>query len=205
MRAITKLLGKSPFSPLKGHMDKVGLCIDKLTEMMEGLGELSLERIETLASELSSLEHEADITKNDIRNHLKGLYLPIDKSQFLEILSCQDCIADKAEDIALLLTLAKLEMFQEFKDPFDRLYYKNLEVVADVQVIVGEINELLESSFGGIEAEKVKRLVEKASHKEHEADLAKHALTKAFFGKAKDLSTPAFYLWIRLIEEVGFL
>ena len=205
MRAITKLLGKSPFAPLKGHMEKVGLCVDKLTEIIEGIGSLSLQEVEGYAKKLCSLEHEADITKNDIRNHLKGLYLPIDRSQFLEILACQDRIADKAEDIALLLTLSDLEMLDRFSEALNILYYKNLEAVHDAGVIVGEINELLESSFGGIEAEKVKRMVEKISLKEYEADLAKQAFMKMFFDQAEALSTPAFYLWIRLIEEIGQL
>ena len=205
MKALAKLLGKSPFAPLKTHMEKVGSCIEKLTPIIDGLGTMEIDQIETLSAKLSELEHEADITKNDIRNHLKGIFLPIDRSQFLEILSLQDSIADKAEDIANLLTLHPLEKLDQFIGILQELYHKNLEAFFDAVKIIGEIDELLESSFGGIEAEKVKRMVEKTSYKEYEADRAKHALMKAFFSKANELSTPAFYLWIRLIEEVGAL
>lgn len=203
MRALTKLLGKSPFAPLKTHMAKVSLCVDKLTPIIDGLGTMDMVEIERLTKELSELEHEADITKNDIRNHLKGIFLPIDRSQFLDVLSHQDSIADKAEDIALLLTLHPLENVDLFLERLKELYHKNLEAFFEAMKIIGEIDDLLESSFGGIEAEKVKRMVEKTSQKEHEADRAKHALMKEFFSKARELSIPAFYLWIRLIEEVG--
>ena len=202
MRALTKLLGKSPFAPLKSHMEKVALCVEKLSEIFAQLGKAD---ISALAKDLSSSEHEADIVKNDIRNHLKGLYLPIDRSQFLEILSLQDSIADKAEDIALLLTLHPLENLNIFSAELQSFFQKNVEAFEDVLVITGEMQELLETSFGGIEAEKVKRLVEKTSFKEYEADKAKHALTKTLFEKASGLSTPGFYQWIRLIEEVGEL
>ncbi len=202
MRALTKLLGKSPFAPLKSHMEKVALCIEKLTEIFSVIDK---SEIESLSKALSELEHEADIVKNDIRNHLKGLYLPIDRSQFLEILSFQDSIADKAEEIALLLTLHPLENLEEFASDLQSFFHKNLEAFQDVLIITGEMQELIESSFGGIEAEKVKRLVEKASFKEYEADKAKYALKKKLFSKAEGLSTPGFYLWIRLIEEVGQL
>ncbi|MCB1108948.1 MAG: DUF47 family protein, partial [Chlamydiia bacterium] len=67
------------------------------------------------------------------------------------------------------------------------------------------MEELLESSFGGIEAEKVKRLVEKTAFKEYEADKAKYALTKMLCAKGQGLSTPGFYLGHRLINEVGQL
>ncbi|HPE85220.1 MAG TPA: TIGR00153 family protein [Chlamydiales bacterium] len=202
MRALTKLFGKSPFTPLKSHMEKVALCIEKLTEIFASLGKADLE---PMSRALSELEHEADIVKNDIRNHLKGIYLPIDRSQFLEILSLQDNIADKAEEIALLLTLYPLESLDVFANDLQEFFRKNLEAFQDVLLITGEMEELLESSFGGIEAEKVKRLVEKTAFKEYEADKAKYALTKMLFAKGQGLSTPGFYLWHRLINEVGQL
>ncbi|MCB1117476.1 MAG: TIGR00153 family protein [Chlamydiia bacterium] len=201
MRALSKLLGNSPFAPLKTHMEKVHLCINKLTHIFEDLDKLSLAQIEELSKELSELEHEADITKNDIRNHLRGIFLPIERSQFLEMLSLQDGIADKAEDIANLLTLHPIQDATQLR----QLYLKNLEAYEDAAEIIGEIDELVESSFGGMEAEKVKRMVEKTAYKEYEADKAKHALTKELFAKAETLSTPVFYLWIRLIEEVSAL
>ena len=72
-----------------------------------------MEKIEKLVADLSRMEHEADLTKNDIRNHFpKSLFLPIDRAHFLEILSVQDSIADKAEDIGILLTLRPLESFR---------------------------------------------------------------------------------------------
>ena len=62
---------------------------------------------------------------------------------------------------------------------------------------------LLEASFGGIEAERVKVMVDQTSYKEYESDLLMHQLMKAFINQADDLSPPSFYLWTRLIEEIG--
>ena len=87
MISIARLFGKSPFAPLQTHMKKVTLCIEKLTSMIDALPKSDMDKIEKLSKELSVLEHEADITKNDIRNHLpKSLFLPIDRSHFLDIL-----------------------------------------------------------------------------------------------------------------------
>lgn len=114
MLTIARLFGKSPFAPLQTHMNKVGSCIEKLKKMFDVLAKMDIDKVEKLAAELSSLEHEADLTKNDIRNHLpKSLFIPIDRGQFLEILSIQDSIADKAEDIGILLTLRPEDLGKE--------------------------------------------------------------------------------------------
>src|SRR3990167_6906190 len=153
MLNIARLFGKSPFAPLQSHMKKVASCMEKLETLLEILPKMDMEKIEKLVAELSSLEHEADVTKNDIRNHLpKSLFLPIDRSHFLEILSIQDRIADKAEDIGIFLTLRPLEPFQNLLAEIQLFYKKNMDVFWSAKRIIEEIDELLESSFGGIEA-----------------------------------------------------
>ena len=158
MLTIARLFGKSPFAPLQTHMNKVANCIEKLTKAFEILPKKESEKIESLVSELSHLEHEADVTKNDIRNHLpRSLFLPITREHFLDILSIQDSIADKAEDIGILLALRPLELFTHFQGDIYTLFKKNCDVFWDAKRVIEEIDELLESSFGGMEAEKVRR------------------------------------------------
>lgn len=206
MLTIARLFGKSPFAPLQTHMQKVASCIDKLSSIFDRLPNISLDEIHALVNELAHLEHEADLTKNDIRNHLpKSLFLPIDRSQFLEILALQDSIADKTEDIGLLLHLRPLELFDGMVEDVKSFYKKNVEVFEFSRKIIQEIEELLESSFGGVEAEKVKAMVEITAGKEHDADRLQRALSKKLFTSSKELSTPAFYQWMKLIEEIGLL
>jgi len=206
MITIARLFGKSPFAPLQTHMKKVTFCIEKLTTIIEALPNTDMGKIEKLSKELSQLEHEADLTKNDIRNHLpKSIFLPMDRSHFLDILSIQDSIADKAEEIGILLSMRPLDMLPEFKNEFDMLYKKNADVFWNTKKIIEEIDELLESSFGGIEAEKVKDMVELTAFKEHEATQMQHILMKQLFSKGTGLSSPAFYLWLTLIEQIGSL
>ena len=178
--------------------------MELLSSIFDSLPKMEMEKIEKQVVELSRLEHEADLTKNDIRNHLpKSLFLPIDRAHFLEILAIQDSIADKAEDVGILLTLRKLEPFREFHAEILAFFKKNEEVFLDSKQIIEEIDELLESSFGGIEAEKVKAMVEQTAYREHESDKIQRMLMKQLFSYGDELATPCFYLWMRLIEEVG--
>src|SRR5580704_5745643 len=101
MLTIARLFGKSPFAPLQTHMDKVASCIGELPNLFEAVIDQDSHAIQIIGEKISKLEHEADLTKNDIRNHLpKSIFLPLDRSALLDILSLQDAIADQAEEIA---------------------------------------------------------------------------------------------------------
>ncbi len=206
MLTIARLFGKSPFAPLQTHMNKVGGCIEKLSALMNALPSGDMETIGKLAEELSELEHEADLTKNDIRNHLpNNIFLPIDRGQFLDILAIQDSIADQAESVGLLLTLHPLTHYADFAECLNKQYLSSLEVFEASLRIMHEIEELLESSFGGIEAERVKAMVEETAFKEHKASLAKHAAMKQLFAKGDAMQPAEFYLWANLLKGIGCL
>lgn len=206
MLTIARLFGKSPFAPLQTHMNKVASCMEKLSKVFECLIRNDFDKIERLVAELSALEHEADLTKNDIRNHLpKSLFMPIDRGQFLEILSIQDSIADKAEDIGITFTLRPIDPLEDLLKDLLPFFHKCAEVFWSTKRIIGEIDELLESSFGGIEAEKVKTMVEETAYKEYEALLLQRLLLKRLYTEGDRLSTPSFTHWLRIVEGLGLL
>ncbi|NGX26421.1 MAG: hypothetical protein K940chlam6_00342 [Chlamydiae bacterium] len=206
MMTIARLFGKSPFAPLQSHMNKVACCVEKLTKIIDSLAHQETKKIQRLVEDLSQLEHEADLTKNDIRNHLpKSLFMPIDRGHFLEILAIQDSIADMSEDIGITLSLRPLDNYEWLQVELKELFFKSTDVFWDAKRIIEEIDELLESAFGGIEAEKVKTMVEEAAYKEHQTQNLKRVLLKKLFTEGEKLSPPAFYHWYRLIEDIGAL
>ncbi|MEX2213463.1 MAG: TIGR00153 family protein [Phycisphaeraceae bacterium] len=206
MRTFAKLFGRSPFLPLQTHMDKVIECVAKAFEALEQLFAGQHDRLEELAQFVSRLEHDADRIKDDIRNHLpKGMFLPIDRASLLEILSKQDSIADKAENIAVLLTFKKLTVPDAIRADFRAFVDKNNESVKAVAVVVRELELLMESGFGGAEAERVKRLVSDVALKEHEADVIQRRLLKTMLSREEDFTYGEFFLWTRLLAQVADL
>ncbi len=206
MLNLSKLFGQSPFSPLRSHMEKVYACMKKLKEMIDKIDQHLDEDLLKLSEGVSQFEHEADLTKNHIRNHLPvTLFLPIDRSQLLEILSIQDSIADQAEDIASVIMLKPLYPIADFFKDLKALFDKNFEVFLQAYAIMKELDTLLEASFGGIEAQKVKVMADQTAYKEYESDLLKNAIMRSFFQNGSALSPPDFYQWIKLIEAVGSL
>lgn len=204
MRALISLFGRSPFSPLQRHMDEVAECIWKISEIFDFYQRGEQDDVERLMLEISELEHSADRIKNDIRNRLpKGLFLPVDKNNLLEILSLQDCIADIAENIGVILTLRPYQSINKIEGTFNAFLEKNIEAFQKVKLIIDELNELLESSFGGVEAEKVKKMVDEVAYHEHEADLLQRSLLKILYNSDGQADHTIFFLWMHIIEEVG--
>lgn len=185
-------------------MEKVTDCVHELIELFSAIKLRKYDLVSQIAESISKREHAADLTKNDIRNHLPGsLFLSIDRGNFLEMLSLQDSIADKAEDIAVLTTLRPLELHKAFEEQFFLFLDKNIDSFEGARKIIQELHELLESSFGGAEAQKVKHMVEDVAFKEHEADLLQRELLKSFFQAEKDMTYGVYFHWLKVFESVG--
>lgn len=205
MRSILSgLFGHSPFTPLQSHMELVSQCVHKLYDLLEAIEQRDYAWQEKLMEEISHLEHQADLIKNDIRNHLpKSLFLPIDHNSLLQILSLQDDIADKAQDVAVLANLKQLQPIPSLKAELKQFLQKNIETFEEAHHIIKEFSELIGSSFGGIEAEGVRKVIEEVSRYEHEVDLVQRQLLKALFNAESQLSFTSFYQWIHLFESMG--
>lgn len=201
---ILNLFGRSPFASLLAHMEKVSTCVHLLPQLFDALEQRDYKNVEELSNKIADIEHQADIAKNDIRNHLpKSLVMPIDRGHLLEILNIQDKIADKAEDVAVLVTLKTIELLPVFKDEFMKFLRLNMETFDGARRIIKEMHELLESSFGGLEAEKVCAMVEEVSYKEHEVDMIQRQLLKKIFSTENEMTYTSFLLWQKICQAVG--
>jgi len=185
-------------------MEKVAHCVRMVPELFVHLGEQ--ETVEAIAKKVSKAEHEADLVKNDIRGSLKGsLFLPVPKVRILEWLTLQDALADKAEDVAVLLSFRPLKIPEAMASLFDEFLKKNLKAFEAAFQIVAELTEILESTFGGAEAEKLRGMVDRVAYLEHEVDLVQRDLLKEMFNHEEDFTFATFHLWMRVVGEVGDL
>lgn len=204
MYTILSLFGGSPFTPLKQHLSCTEECVQSLPLLFTALEKSDRKELEQIAEAISRKEHEADLIKNEMRCQLsKSLVLPIKRENLLEFLSILDRIADKAEDVAVLATLRPLHLLPQFQELFHRFLEKNLSTFSEVTLVMRELHELIESSFGGIEAEKVRQMVEEVADREHEVDLIQRQLLKQLFMCENRLSYGEFGLWQKIFETIG--
>lgn len=206
MSTISRLFFSSPISLLCDHFDKVLECANKVRELFAALNNNEYEKIVKLKVEISELENSADKIKNKIRNEfIKRRLFSIDKNTFFEILSIQDGIADKCEDLGVLLNLRKLQIIPEMKENLELMVEKNVECVQIAQKILKYFDELTLTSFGGKDTEIIKELIEEVAYKEHEADEFQSEVLKVLFKSEDNLKYTEFFLWVQTLKTLSDL
>jgi len=204
MRSIAKVFGRSPFIPMQMHMDKVTECVDCIPVIFEHYRNLDMDTVKELSAKMSELEHEADLIKHDIRNNLpRGLFMPVDRSNLIRILSIQDSIANRAEDISVLLTFKQAGVFEGFQEDFDAFLTNSLDTFTLTRNIINQLDELVETGFGGVEAQGVQELVHKVALKEHETDVSQQELVRSLLANETSITYGDFFMWTRIIRQVA--
>lgn len=204
MSTIGKLFGRSPFSQIQQHMDQVSKCIKKMDEAIEAVKSGQFDELDRISSEVSDLEHQADQIKNDVRSRmLKRVFMPINRAEVLEILSLQDSLADTAEDVCKVLTLKPLPFPDDIKQDFDQFVELNLQAYEVAAAVIGQLDELIESGFGGVEAERIRGLAKDAAFAEHQADRVQIQLLKKLYAHDTDMTVGEFHLWMRVTRVLS--
>jgi len=204
VNAMARLFGRSPFVPLQLHLDKVADCVEAAITLLIRIQDGNLDNLDSAAQEISKLEHKADLVKNDIRNNLpRGLFMAIDRGQLLEMLSLQDSIADKAEDIGVLMSIRPVRILDELTESFKAYTEGNMDAFRKARDVMRELDALIESGFGGAEAARVESMVEAVARAEHDVDVMQRNLMKQILKHENDFSVGDFFVWTRLLHEVA--
>lgn len=204
-RLFFDLFRKSPFGPLHTHMQKIHECIALMKPLFEAVLERQgEEKIQALVKDISRIEHEADIIKNEVRQMLpSSIFLPVNREDLLAYLKVQDDIADSIEDVSVLLTLKDLKVADSLKPDIYALIDKVLEVFQYCEEAEKEFEATLAAAFGEAEKRRLLSVVQKAEHAEWEADKLQHKAAKKLLTLEAEMSTLDIFMLFRVLGEVG--
>ena len=201
---ILNLFGKSPFKPLQEHLEKVKECLGQIQPLFDSLYKQDSKEFKTRTKKIMKLEHQADKIKDKIRDNLpKNLFLAVNRRDLMNLLSAQDSVCDAIEDLAVVLNLREMTVPEELKPLLDNLVKKVVQVGnLSVEVIL-ELNNLLEASFSGPEAEKVIKMVGEVSTMEWEADKIQYKLAQTLFKMEKELDPVSIFMWMKIFQTLS--
>ena len=203
---IAGLFGRSPFHALQEHMRAVLDCTREVPELFEALAAGEQERVRTIKDRIFEKEENADQVKNVLRSHLpKGLFMPVDRRDLLEILQTQDSIADTAQDIAGLLCERKMGIPEPLTEPVLELVKSCLAVCEEALVIIENLDELVELGFRGKAVDKVIELCDALNASETITDDLGQKAAQVLFANEDDMKPVSVMMWYRLIEWIGDL
>ena len=203
---ISSMFAKSPFKPMRDHMDKVIESIAPLKEFFEALHEKNFSKVEELQQQISEAEEEADKIKNEVRNHLpRSIFMPINRRDLLEMLDMQDTIADVAQDIVNLLNLRRMSLPEELCKEVVQFVEKAQSVCYMAQELSQEFEDVLESGFGRHEIKKLMEMIDRVSIAETEADDLEDALVHKMFEVEDKMKPVDVFFWYEVFEWIGDL
>ena len=200
------MFGRSPIRPLQQHMDKVHAAAKALLPFFHDVLAQNWEQAEKTQLEIMDLEHQADDIKRDLRVHLpKSLFLPVSRSDLLELLSTQDDIANRAKDVAGLVLGRKMVIPLEIADTYLALLKRSIDATGLARKAINELDELLESGFRGNEIKVVEEMIVKLDEIETDTDQIQVRLRKKLFGIEDQLSPITVMFLYKIIERTGQL
>lgn len=194
---------KSPFNQLLEHIGKVCECINILREGLIKYYKGDYKNFSSITKKVSDLEHEADLIKSNIRNHLPThIFMPVDKGKFLWALREQDAILDHAENLAIMLDMRHTKVPKKLQDLFidhAKLVVKTVEAMEEA---VCNIRDLIETSFVKREREQTKEFIYKVHEWEYKADKKKYEMTKGIYDLEKKLDPMDVYHLLKIADWV---
>lgn len=200
------LIGRSPIRPIQAHMTTCHQCAELLIPFTEAVIAGQWEQAAALQQRIAATEREADVLKRDIRKQLpKSLFLPMPREDLLDLVAYQDKVANKAKDIAGLMLGRHMEVPATLAEPMLRFVRGSVATSAQAVKAINELDELIETGFGGHEIKLVEKLIEELDGLEHDNDEQQITIRLALFAVEKSLYPVDVIFLYQVIEQIGDL
>ena len=206
MRNLLNLFAPSPIKPIEHHMRKTYQCAKQLHPFFEAVLANDWDAAQKIKEKIVDLEKEADQIKRDLRLHLPtGLFLPVARTDLLELLSAQDRIANCAEDIAGLITSRKMHIPEVLSPIFMPFLERCLDAAKQACKAINELEDLLETGFRGNEVKIVEEMIVTLDAIEHDSDQKLAEIRCCIFKLENMLATIDIIFLYKLVQWIGDL
>mgnify|MGYP006157524975 CR=1 FL=1 len=201
-----KLFGQSPIRPIQEHMQKVHNCASAIIPFLEATIKDDWKLAQECQKTISTLESEADKLKKSVRLQLpKSLFLPVPRSDLLELVGTQDNIANCSKDIAGLMLGRKIRFPDKISDPILEFAKESIATSAQALSAIHELDELVEVGFSGREVEIVESMIKELDKRENSTDKMQVKIRATLFKIEKDLPPVDVMFLYRIIDCIGDL
>lgn len=200
------MFGRSPFQPLLAHIVKAHDCADQLLPFFEASLAGDWDEAARVRETIMRLEHEADELKTELRLNLPNtLFLPVSRTDLLELVTVQDKMANKVRDITGIMLGRTMRIPEPLAQPMRDYMRTAVACVAQARQAMEELEALLESGFGRNVADVMHRLIRELHVLEHQADDQQVAIRRRLFELESELPPVDVIFLYKIIDWVGEL
>jgi predicted phosphate transport protein (TIGR00153 family) len=198
------LFGRSPIGPIQDHMKMADQAAQLLCLFIKATIDDKWEKADKTYKKILEAEREADQLKRTIRQNLpKSLFLPVPRSDLLELVSIQDHVANRAKDVAGIITGRHMQFPEKMHKGM--LEFVDTCAAASNQALLSiqRLDELLEVGFSGREVKLVEVMLKELNKLEGKTDKQAIALRLKLFKLESKLPAVDVMFYYEIIGLIG--
>jgi predicted phosphate transport protein (TIGR00153 family) len=173
--ALSTLVGdtviKSPMVTLQEHMQVAAETVETLALFIEAAQDDDWERAGTLQARIVDLDDRADALKQRLRRELpKRVWMPVARSDLLNLIAAQDKLAGHSKDIAGLMLGREMRFPSKLSKGVGGFVGLSVEAAVGARQAVEGTYTLFRSGFAERHAQEVERSVSEVERIERRSD-----------------------------------
>lgn len=166
--ALCGLIARSPFKQLRYHFAQLHTAVKLLLPLLRSALDKDWEAVQKAERQIQDLGQEGERIARDICLHLPTtLFMPIPRSDIIDLLHVQCGLANCSREAARLVSLRKMTIPTALQDELRVHLLRAVDTVTHVMAVMEKLDELLESRFRGREAVLVQTLIDELINIEH--------------------------------------
>ena len=203
---ILQMFAQSPFQPMQEHIAKAQACAVELIPFFDAVMAEDWDKAAEIQLQIAVLEGEADTMKKEVRANLpKSIFLPVPRTDLLDLLRMQDKIANRAKDIAGLMLGRKMTIPAAIQPIMGEYIRASLKTSGQALTALNELDELVTAGFRGHEVDVVEDMIDELDDLEHDADEMERQVRAALFQVEKELHPIDAMFLYQIITWIGDL
>ncbi|MDA0822935.1 MAG: TIGR00153 family protein [Proteobacteria bacterium] len=201
---LSKLFGTSPVAPLQKHMEACCAATQELIPFFTASYAGDWEKAAQSRERIVKSEQSADALKREIRLNLpQKLFMPVPRSDLLDLLLVQDLMANKAREISGFVVGRRIEIPEAIQSDFIAYVERNNDAAIKALDSVNELDELYETGFRGAEVDILQKLLAELDEIENDTDAMQTRIRYQLFQIEQNLPPVNVMFLYRIIELVG--
>lgn len=201
---LSNLFGRSPIKPMQEHMALAVKAATELTSFFEAVTSDNWPLAIEIQQRVVKFENEADEIKKQLRLHLpKSLFLPVPRTDLLELLTMQDRIPNRAKDIAGIILGRRMTIPETMKEQMNEFVRASVAAAEQALTAINELDELLEAGFSGRELTVVENMIKELDVLEEKADHLEIGVRTSLFALEAQLPPVDVMFLYNIIDWVG--
>lgn len=159
-----------------------------------------------ITPKISETERQADSLKREIRLKLpRGLFMPIERTDLLELVTQQDKLANYAKDIAGRMVGRQCSFPSKMQEDFMKYVARSIDAAEQAHLVIDEMDGLLETGFKGREVQFVNRMIQTLDEIEDDTDQMQIKLRLMLRSMENEFNPIDAMFLYKILEWIGVL